>query len=184
MELRDFAEQVLFATTLRQNWFMAQMAWAARATRCRRRWSHGSRHRWRDQTRRAGCWRSAVHRRRARFSRCRVRARGPRRARLQAGLPGWRRAWQYALLLRLEPLLFAAFHYPDAVRRGQILRHRAAQIPAGLAHLDRTFSRRSLSSAWVVRNRFAASSVLPMWSRMCCFWFSPLRRWMSRIPKP
>src|ERR1019366_6820509 len=50
------------------------------------------------------------------------------------GLPGWRRAWQCALLLRLEPLLFAASHHPDALGREQVLRHRAAQLTDGLAH--------------------------------------------------
>src|ERR1039458_7796767 len=50
------------------------------------------------------------------------------------GLPGWRRAWQCALLLRFEPLLFDAFHHPDALRRAQILLHRDAQLTDGLAH--------------------------------------------------
>lgn len=37
------------------------------------------------------------------------------------------------------------------------------------------FSRRSLSSVCVMRKRFAASSVAPMWSSICSFFLRPLR---------
>ena len=88
-----------------------------------------------------------------------------------------------------ESLALFALDLLDAFHHRQFFGHRAAQFLDCLPHLRAdftmrpvggvfalTFSRRSFSSAWVARNRFAASSVLPMWSRIFWLFFRPFRR--------
>ncbi len=96
--------------------------------------------------------------------------------------------WGQLRLSGFEAFPFPGLHLSNALGHRQVFRHGAAQFVDRPPHfapdlmvdaiggvlLAHVFPAQ-FSSVWVARNRFAASSVLPMWSRICCLGFSRLR---------